>query len=469
MLKLLLFLFSIGLFPFCYVGQTNVLGDWFGFLKVNNSELKLVYHIKKNNKGELTGTMDSPSQGAYGLNLNKVIHVKDSVTFDLSIFGINYKGKFTSKDTIEGIFTQGQFSDKMKLVRSEVELETKPKRPQEALSLIYYKTKEIEFFNKKSNIKLSGTLTIPRGKGPFPAVILVSGSGPQNRNEELLGHKPFLVLADYLTRRGIAVLRYDDRGVGKSEGVFSSATTADFAFDAQAAFLYLSEQNFVKKNRVGIIGHSEGGMIAQMIAASDSAVKFIVLLAGPGVPISQLMLKQTEYMSRFSGVSEQEIQISLELNKKFYDILNNEPNDSLAKRKIENIVNDHTKSMPSEIAEQIEKDLPTMTESMLSPWFRYFINFNPEHYLRQINCPVLAINGAKDMQVSAIENLNGIRSNIKETNNKNVYTYIMPDLNHLMQHCKTGNVNEYIQIEETISEEVMQIVAKWIRKFELIH
>lgn len=447
--------------------QNEIIGDWFGFLDVQNVKIKIVFHIKNENE-KLSGTMDSPDQGTYGLNLNAVKFTENKVTFDLSVFGIMYEGFLASKDSIIGDFKQGDFTQKMSLKKSETNIESKPNRPQEPKEPFPYKVQEVRFKNAFSNIELAGTLTIPKGLGTFPAVVLVSGSGPQNRNEELLNHKPFLVLADYLTRNGIAVLRYDDRGIGGSGGKFEGATTSDFAYDAQSAYMYLKSLKKINKNKIGIIGHSEGGMVAPMVAAADSSVKFIILLAGPGIPIDQLMLKQTEVNARFSGIKEEEIAISLELNKKFYDILLNEDNNDSAKVKIEQIVADHVNSMPSDIAEQIVQELPQITSTMLSPWFRYFINFNPEHYLKQINCPVLAINGNKDCQVSAVENLAGIRKSVKETNNKNVYTYIMPDLNHLMQHCDTGYFNEYIKIEETFSEEVMKIIADWIKHVEII-
>lgn len=463
-ITLLLFVFS-NLF---LLAQKSICGDWVGNLEIQGTRLKIVFHISEQKK-LLTGTMDSPDQGAYGLNLNAINFEDPSVLFDLSVFGIRYIGKLVNNDSIIGEFSQGELTTVMNLKKSSTSIASKPNRPQEPKTPLPYSVKEVFFKNETADITLSGTLTMPKGRGPFPAVVLVTGSGAQNRNEEILNHKPFLVLSDYLTRHGIAVLRYDDRGVGQSGGKFDGATTSDFAYDAQAAYNFLSKTKKINKKRIGIIGHSEGAMVAPMVAASDSTVKFIVLLAGPGVPIDQLMLKQTEVTSRFAGITEEEIAVSLELNRKFYDILLNEKDDEQAKIKIEHIVRDHLNSMPSEISKQISDELPQLTKTMLSPWFRYFINFNPEHFLKQINCPVLAINGSKDCQVSAIENLDGIRKSVKETHNKNVYTYIMPGLNHLMQHCETGSVSEYIKIEETFSEEVMKIISDWIKHFEIIH
>lgn len=445
----------------------EIIGDWLGFLDNQGIKLKIVFHIEKKN-GILVGTMDSPDQGAFGLKLNFVSHKTQQVVFDMSSFGIKYEGVMTAKDSILGKFIQGTYNSDLTLVKSIILIDKAPIRTQEPKTPILYKQKQVVFTNKIDDIELSGTLTMPRGKGPFPAVVLVSGSGPQNRDEELLNHKPFLIIADFLTRNGFAVLRYDDRGVGKSKGNFETATTSNFAYDALAAFQYLKSLNKINLDKIGIIGHSEGGMIAPMVAAADTQVRYIVLLAGPGIPIVDLMLKQTEVTARFSGISEEEIKISQELNRKFYEILLSEPDNVIAKMKIEKIVTDHVNSMTSTIGNEILNELPRLTETMLSPWFRYFIKFNPEHYLKQINCPVLAINGSKDCQVSAIENLEGIRKSVKETNNKNVYTYIMPDLNHLFQHCNSGFVDEYAKIEETFSLEVMEIMRDWIKKTKFI-
>ncbi|MES2588379.1 MAG: alpha/beta fold hydrolase [Bacteroidota bacterium] len=461
MKKYIFLLFSV-LF-YLSTNAQSIVGDWSGILNTPGSKLKIVFHIEEKN-GLLIGTMDSPDQGAFGLKLNFVSYVSKKVIFDMSTFGIIYEGENHSKDSIKGFLKQAGVSTVLNLGKSVIPINKKPLRPQEPDGFVFYKQKEVTFFNEIDKVELSGTLTIPRGKGPFPAVVLVSGSGPQNRNEELLNHKPFLVLADFLTKNGIAVLRYDDRGVGKSKGNFQSATTTNFAYDAQAAFLYLKNIKKIDENKIGIIGHSEGGMVAPMVAVADTQVRFVVLLAGPGVPMDQLMLKQTEVVSRLGGISEEEIKVSQELNRKFYDILLSEDDNEKAKILIEEIVKDHVHSMPEEIAKEIVDDLPKLTQTMLTPWFRYFIRFNPEFYLKQIDIPILAFNGTKDCQVSAIENLDGIRKSVKETNNKNVYTYIMPDLNHLFQHCETGSVNEYAIIEETFSLEVMEIIRDWIKK-----
>lgn len=456
----LLFLFNTGLFA--QTNEQNLIGDWFGSLSNGAKDLKIIFHIeKKDNK--LVGTMDSPDQGAYGLNLNEVTLKNSEVIFDMSVFKISYKGQFYAKDSIIGEFKQGTYTTTLNLKKSDKALSTKPNRPQEPKGPFPYKIKEVTFKNDLENFKLAGTLTIPEGKGPFPAMILVSGSGQQNRDSEIMGHKPFWVIADYLTRNGIAVLRYDDRGAGKSEGNFQAATTADFAYDAQSAYIFLKKQKKIDKDRIGIIGHSEGGMVAQMVAAADTQVRMIVLLASPGVPISELMLKQTEMTLRQSGISEAEIQVSIELNRKFYNVLLNQPDNNLAKKEIENIINDHANSMTSEEANEIKKQQPILTKTLLTPWFRYFINFVPDHYLKQVKCPVLAINGDKDVQVSCEENLYGIAGSLEKYGNRRYEFHKMPNLNHLMQTCETGAVSEYMKIEETFSPDVLKIMRDWIK------
>ena len=459
MLKIAYTVFCLFFASIC-MGQ-GIVGDWFGTIPNNSSTLKLVFHIEEKD-GKLVGSMDSPNQGTFGLNLNKVVHEQNDVIFDLSIFKIWFEGKICSSDSLNGIFKQGDIVLPLILRKSKQPLPRGPVRPQEPKEPFPYKVKEVTFENSEHDVELAGTLTLPRGKGPFPAAILVSGSGAQNRDEELLGHKPFLVIADYLTRHGMAVWRYDDRGIGESTGDFSKATTADFAYDAASAFLFLKKNKKIDKNRIGIIGHSEGGTIATMVATADTQVRFVVLLAAPGIPVDQLMLNQNEMSQELAGISAEETMISLELIRKFYDVLLNQPNLDSAKLSIENLLKRHQESMPKQIADQIEKQTPAIVANFLTPWFRYFVQIDPQLFIKQIKCPVLAINGSKDVQVEAIDNLMSIRRCLAEKGRKDTYTYIMPGLNHLMQHCETGAVSEYVRIEETFSEELLKIISDWI-------
>lgn len=464
MKKFILIIFCLLLFKFSFSQSHSdeLIGDWTGYLQMGDKKMKLIFHFEKPDK-ELIGKMDSPEQGAFGLNFSSVNLYLKYLNVELKAFKLSFKGKIITKDSISGEFKQGNFSTPLSLVKSLDPISSKPNRPQEPKEPFPYKVKEVKFKNELENFNLAGTLTIPEGKGPFPAVILISGSGPQNRDEEIMGHKPFLVIADYLTRNGIAVLRYDDRGVGESEGDFQKATTSDFAFDAQSAYIYLKKQKKIDKNKIGIIGHSEGGMIAQIIAANDSNVKLIVLLAAPGVKISELMLKQTEMNLAINGISKEEIDVSLELNKKFYNILLTEPENDKATLKIDKILTDHLNSMTPEEANQIKLQIPLIKKTLLSSWFRYFIKFDPDFYLRQVKCAVLAINGEKDVQVSCEENLYGIANSLEKSGNKRYEFHRMPNLNHLMQNANTGAVSEYMLIEETFSPEVLKIMRDWIK------
>jgi uncharacterized protein len=442
--------------------EKDIIGDWAGYLNIGDKSIKIVFHFSKVGK-QFEGTMDSPDQGAFGLKLDNVSLILSYLNCEISSFKISYKARLIAKDSLVGEFTQGNFSSKLNLKKSTKPILAKYNRPQEPKAPFFYKREDVTFKNTIENIELSGTLTVPKGKGPFSAMILVSGSGPQNRDEEIMGHKPFWVIADYLTKNGIAVLRYDDRGVGKSEGDFQKATTANFALDAQAAYIFLKNHKRIDKKRIGIIGHSEGGMIAQMVAASDTQVRMIVLLAAPGIKISDLMLKQTEVNLRLEGISEDEIAVSLELNKRFYDLLNKEDNEQVIIEKVQSIINEHCESMTSEEANEIKKQTPMMLKTLLSPWFRYFIKFDPDLYLRDVKCPVLAINGRKDVQVECDDNLYGIAMSLEKAGNRKYEFHKMDNLNHLMQNATTGAVSEYIQIEETFSKDVLKIMKNWIK------
>ncbi|MCH7513211.1 MAG: alpha/beta hydrolase, partial [Bacteroidetes bacterium] len=336
---LILTILSFSLYP-----QSNkITGSWQGTLSVSGTELRLVFHINENDEGALEGTMDSPDQGAYGIALGDIYVNGDSVIILIpNIFG-SYKGKFTNSENIKDTWNQGVASFPLDIAFTEhTDVLLRPQEPQPPY---LYEVREVEIFNKAEDITLSGTLTLPEGKGPFPAVILVSGSGPQNRNEEIFGHKPFHVLADYLTRNGIAVLRYDDRGIGKSGGSFGTATTENFATDARAALLHLESYPEISPGLTGIIGHSEGGLIAPMVAAETDEVDFIVMLAGPGLKGEEILILQTRLIAKANGADNGEIKKSLDFNKKAYAIVIHEPDPQKAGKQLEKLVDDYLKGL----------------------------------------------------------------------------------------------------------------------------
>jgi hypothetical protein len=308
-------------------------------------------------------------------------------------------------------------------------------------------------------------LTLPAKVGIFPVVVLISGSGPQNRDEELLGHKPFLVLSDYLTRNGIAVLRYDDRGVAKSEGDFKTATSLDFASDAEAAVSYLKTRKEIDKKKIGLIGHSEGGIIAPMVASKSKDISFIVLLAGTGIPGNQILLLQQELIGKASGASESDLYKSHEINSAIFDIVIKSNNTDTLRNELTGFLMQKLKeSANSQKPEGISDSdfVKSQVDQISTPWMQYFIKYDPAPTLERVKCRVLALNGEKDLQVPANENLPAIKSDLLKSGNKNVTTKEFPNLNHLFQECKTGLPAEYAQIEQTISPVVLVEIVKWI-------
>jgi pimeloyl-ACP methyl ester carboxylesterase len=327
-------------------------------------------------------------------------------------------------------------------------------RPQEPKKPYPYHEEEVTYKSMEPGITLAGTLTVPKSGGPFPAVVLISGSDAQNRDEELMGHKPFLVLADYLTRRGIAVLRFDDRGVGGSSGDFSSATSENFAQDVMGGVSYLKSRKKINHTQIGLIGHSEGGVIAPMVASISSDIAFIVMMAGTGVNGEEILKLQAELLIRANGTSEELIKENTKVQEMMFDIIKTTTDKEAAKKKAREALSD---------IKPIIKDVAlAQMDSAMTPWMRYFISYEPKTVLEKVKCPVLAINGEKDLQVSPQQNLPEIEKALKAAKNKDFKTIELPGLNHLFQTCKTGSVTEYAQIEETISPTVLELISSWI-------
>jgi pimeloyl-ACP methyl ester carboxylesterase len=308
---------------------------------------------------------------------------------------------------------------------------------------------------------------MPSNKKASRIVIMISGSGPQNRDEELMAHKPFLVWSDYLTRNGIAVLRYDDRGFGKSTGLFATATTADFADDAEAVVEFIRSRSDLKGLKIGLIGHSEGGLIAPMIASRNPNVGFVVLLAGPGIPIPDLMLKQNTDLLKVMGMADSTIKQTLLTYKVIYSSSNKYKSLPKAnfKKQMDSVMyaEFHKNNITHETDEAIKQRVAALSNQLSTPWFRYFLGFNPQDYLSKVKCPVLAINGTLDLQVNAESNLKGIREGLIKARNKNFEIYPIQNLNHLMQLAKTGAVTEYSEIEETVNVQALNKVSSWIQ------
>ncbi|MDT0650884.1 alpha/beta hydrolase family protein, partial [Autumnicola edwardsiae] len=326
-------------------------------------------------------------------------------------------------------------------------------RPQEPTKPFPYNSEEISFYNDIDKITLAGTLTTPKNKKDFTTAILISGSGPQNRNEEIMNHKPFLIISDYLTRNGIAVLRYDDRGIGESQGEYSKATSKDLSRDTEAAIKYLKSRKDINKNKIGLVGHSEGGLIAPMIASNTNDVSFIVLLAGPGLKGGQLLLLQKKLIEQKSGINDTAVNKSQEIFKGAYEIVSTfKGNDEELRNKLKGYFNEKLNHSME------DSQINSLIENITSPWMKYFIKYDPSSALKKIDIPVLALFGKNDLQVPAVENSKAFQ----DFGNKNIEIIQLDNLNHLFQESKTGMPNEYSEIEQTISPKVLDIISKWI-------
>ena len=449
---------------FCFSQNNNpyLTGNWMGSLQVGKENLQIGVSIDEDFNPEKSYFI-SPDQGVMHIAIKKIIQHKDSIIIQAKDIAASFKGQLNStKDTLKGKWYQGK---SLALNFTKVEKLPGMNRPQNPVKPYNYVEESVSFTEKKSGIALAGTLTLPQGKGPFPAVILVSGSGPQNRDEELLGHKPFLVLSDYLTNHGIAVLRYDDRGVGESQGRFDTATTFDFANDAEAAVNFLLSDARIDKGKVGIIGHSEGGMIAPIVASRNSQVAFIVLMAGPGMSGKEILLEQNKLIAKASGMADPLIQKLYDLNKKLYAIAAKEKNDKRAIDQMKNVIEKEWKKFSTEdlaASGMDKKNLVMAVYQLETPWMRTFLSFEPKEYLKKVHCPVLALNGSLDMQVPADADLSAIQEILKKAGNNNVTVKKFDKLNHLFQHAGTGSPDEYAHIEETISPEVLEFISSWI-------
>lgn len=390
--------------------QKPIEGDWMGKLNLGPQSLTIVLHVNCDAQGKAECTLDSPDQGAKGIAVETDYCSSDSISVSLASLALSFRGKLKG-DEIVGTFTQGQ-SFPLVLKRGEEKLN----RPQNPVAPYPYKTEEVAFKNVADGATLVGTLSYPIGykKGQTPVVLMVTGSGQENRDEEIFDHKPFLVIADYLARHGVATLRYDDRGFGKSTGGdVEHATTLDFMRDAASGIDFLRASKQFSK--VGILGHSEGGSIAFMLGAKGK-VDFVISMAGVGVKGDTALTAQANKILELTGQSMRFSTHQYRMN-------------AIIKR---------------------------------SPWLNFFIDYNPSADISKTLCPVMAINGSRDIQVISSLNLAGIKAHLKP-NPKNIIKEY-PSLNHLFQHCKTGNVSEYRMIEETVSPEVLEDIVRFVKQ-----
>lgn len=456
-----LFLFTCLFFSTFLFSQT-LEGDWSGELSVSGSRLPLVFHFQQN-QGVWSGTMDSPTQKMNGIPFSSIQVIENNVYLEIAMLNMKYQGNLIQSDSISGEFLQANLQLPLHLKKG-IAVFKEPNRPQEPKKPFPYSEKEVTIKNVIDGNFLAGTLTLPKGKGPFPAVVLISGSGPQNRDEEIMGHKPFWIIADYLTRNGIAVLRYDDRGIGNSTGSFSTATSADFANDAEAVFQFLQKQKKINPSKVGLVGHSEGGLIAQIVAARNKQVENVIFLAAPGIDIDSLMLLQISAVNRSQQIPEEQTSQMLKNGRKVYDLLKSD----LSTKDLKSALRIELEKQLQELTDEEQVEMRKQTESSIemyaSNWFRYFINYSPEKYLKDMKCRVLALNGENDIQVLYKENLMGIMNTLVDNGNKQVKIQFFPNLNHIFQTCSECTVAEYGELEETFNQEVLVEMLRFLQE-----
>jgi len=442
----------------------NISGQWNGILKLPGAQIRLVAHLVKTDGG-YSGTLDSPDQGAKGIPVNAVVFENSNLKLTMASLNAEYTAILGADNIFKGTFKQNGMSFPLDLGREVVE-KSKVLRPQEPVKPYPYYSEDVKFDNTNAKISLAGTLTLPAKEGNFPVVILISGSGPQDRNEALMGHKPFLVLADHLTKNGIGVLRYDDRGTAQSTGDFNAATSKEFAADVEAAISYLKTRKEINSKKIGLIGHSEGGLIAPMVAVDSRDVAFIVLLAGPGIPIEEILLKQSRLIEKANGTSDTILDVVENQDKKIYTILKQSKDIISTKKELYSIFDQAIKNAPAsqqipegQRQEYIERSINRLT----TPWFQFFLNYNPAEALGKVKCPVLALNGEKDLQVPPKEDLEGIKRALEKGGNKNVTVKELAGLNHLFQESSTGSPAEYGTIEQTFSPVALLEISGWIK------
>lgn len=458
------------------VFAADILGNWQGLIPVGDKKLRLVFHINKSATG-FSSTFDSPDQNAFGINCNNTSLTNDSLLITIEAIKGGFKGKWNGADEIKGIFFQGARNIDMSLSRvaanESPKQPTAPNRPQTPKPPFQYDQEELEYDNADKTIHYGATLTKPRNLKSFPTVIIISGSGSQDRDGTLFGHKLYAVLADYLTNQGIGVLRVDDRGMGKSSlgGDPNLLTSADFSKDVETSFNYLLSRTDLDKKKIGLIGHSEGGIIAPMVAARRKDIAFIILWAGPVEGGLQTNVEQNEHSLLNAGVDSLSAK---EFSKLHSSILSHFADTK--KEGLDTMVSLQFASWKKGLSKEtvaalyvkensvVGREIHTLYHSLYDlAWMRFFITYHPSQDLAKVTCPVLAINGTKDTQVDAKKNLDIIKSVLIRSGNKHFQVTPLASLNHLFQTAKTGELAEYATMEETISPLALSLIAGWIK------
>ena len=442
---------------------------WVGELNIGVMKPVMQFRIVRLESGETAAYFDSVTEGRTGFPATTSVDGK-TLKFDVARIKLSFEGELNEAgDQAEGTWSQGGRNIPLVLKKQASEYDSVnvwENRPQRPVGPFPYDAEEVTFENNADNLTLAGTLTIPKKPGRHPVVVLISGSGPQDRDESLMEHKPFLVLADYLSRRGIAVLRYDDRGTAKSTGKFGGATTEAFARDASSAVEFLKTHERINPDEIGLAGHSEGGLIAPMVVGLRDDVAFVALLAATGVNGDDISLSQSEAMLRAAGTPEEEIEIALAVNRAVFAVVGKaEAGADLTKeleQAIETVILTIPESIREEAAKNLRAEVPNLNRRLQEKWLRFFHSYDPRPALSNIKCPVLTIIGSKDTQVLPELNMPEIKKALMKGGNKDFDMVEIEGLNHLFQECETGAMGEYISIQETFNPEALSKIGDWI-------
>ncbi|MDB4923417.1 alpha/beta fold hydrolase [Mucilaginibacter sp.] len=474
MKKLLICVFT--LCTICQLKAQDLTGSWQGSIPVGSVSLRLVFNIDRNNDGAYRSTLDSPDQKAFGIACSKTTVVKDSLFVEIAVIGGSYKGLWDGKDGIIGTYAQGGGKTTLNLkhitAAEKADLSKEPVRSQTPKPPFGYVSEDVEYDNADKSLHYGASFTRPNGSGKYPAVIIISGSGTQDRNGTIFGHKLYWVLADYLTKNGIAVLRVDDRGAGKSSlgNNIKDVTSLDFSYDVEASLNYLETRADVNIKHIGLIGHSEGGIIAPMVAARRKDVSFIVLWGGPAVGGAVTITEQYAYAFKSGGLDTVAINAFKQLHLGILKLFASSPNVDSLDKQITPVFENWKKAQTPKTLDELHakdvdiKDVYKQYNSLYNiPWMRFFIAYDPENDLSKVKCSLLAINGEKDTQVDAASNLSLIKKILTKNGNKDFEVKALPGLNHLLQTAATGDLSEYEKIEETMSPVAMKIISDWIK------
>jgi len=437
-------------------------GTWQGTLHAGAVSLRLALHVGRNDKGELASKLDSLDQGAMGLPVQQTTFSNNKLSLEMPALGARFEGTLSANGSeLVGTFTQGA---PYPLTLKRVDKIESLNRPQNPKPPFPYDAVEVAY-ETRAGIKIAGTVTVPNGPGPFPAALLITGSGPQDRDETLFEHKPFWVIADYLTRRGIAVLRVDDRGVGKSTGSSSRETLDDMADDVLAGVDHLKGRKEIDAQRIGVIGHSEGGIVGPAAAARSSAIAFVVMLAGTGVDGEHIMYRQAESIMRASGATDAMVARNRAIQEMIFNVLRSEKDDQAALEKMRAgwaRMKAATAEAESPQMNAGDAAMDAQFQRVLTPEMRSFTFYDPAEALRKLKAPVLAMIGSRDLQVPPSQSLPAITAALAAGGNTDFTVMELPGLNHLFQKCNQCTPAEYGTLEETFSPSALEVMGDWL-------